>query len=78
MPAWQLPLTGNRLLLGAVAFEVVALIGFLAVPPVAAALELRLPSLLGWAVAALAVPAVLLVDATHKAARRRPSASAVR
>lgn len=75
LPAWRLPVGTNPLILGAMAFELAALAVFLLVPPVAAALELRPPTLLGWAVAVLAVPAVLLADAAHKAARarRRPA-----
>jgi magnesium-transporting ATPase (P-type) len=71
LPAWRHDHPRNSLLLGAVGFELAALAAFLTVPPLASALELRPPSLVGWGVALLAVPAVLLVDAVHKAARRR-------
>jgi calcium-translocating P-type ATPase len=59
--------TTNRLLLGAVVFELLALGGFLFVAPVASLLGHAPPPLWGWAVAALAVPAVLAADALHKA-----------
>lgn len=57
---------GNRLLLAAVASELVLLVVFLAVPPVANVLGHALPTPLGWALAALAVPAVLLADTGQK------------
>ncbi|AHY48375.1 HAD ATPase, P-type, family IC (plasmid) [Rubrobacter radiotolerans] len=69
--AGSLGWTSNRLLVGAVAFELLALAGFLFVGPVASLLGHAPPPLWGWAVAALAAPAVLLADAVHKAARRR-------
>lgn len=63
--------TTNRLLLGAVAAELLALVGFLFVPPVASLLGHSPPPLWGWAVATLAIPAVLAADALHKGQRRR-------
>jgi magnesium-transporting ATPase (P-type) len=63
--------TTNRLLLGAVAAELLALVGFLFVPPVASLLGHAPPLLWGWAVATLAIPAVLGADALHKWQRRR-------
>src|SRR5205823_6588355 len=51
----------NRLLLGAVACELALLVAFLALPPVAHVLGHAAPTALGWALAALVVPAVLLV-----------------
>jgi magnesium-transporting ATPase (P-type) len=60
-------LRGNRLLLGAVVAELGALALFLWVPPLADLLGGSPPSLLGWLVAACAVPAVLLADAAQKA-----------
>jgi calcium-translocating P-type ATPase len=62
--------TTNRLLLGAVAAELLALVGFLFVPPVASLLGHAPPLLWGWAVATLAIPAVLAADALHKWQRR--------
>ena len=65
--------TGNRLLLGAVGFELAVLAGFLLIPPVASLLDHRPPPVAGLAVALLTAPAVLGADALHKRARaRRP------
>jgi hypothetical protein len=61
--------TTNRLLLGAVATELLALVGFLFVPTVASLLGHAPPPLWGWGVAALAAPAVLAADALHKLVR---------
>jgi calcium-translocating P-type ATPase len=58
--------TSNRLLVGAVAAELLALVGFLFIPPVASLLGHAPPPLWGWAVAALAIPALLAADAVHK------------
>jgi hypothetical protein len=66
--------TGNRLLLGAVVVEVGFLFAFLLVPPVASVLDHAVPPLAGFAVALLAAPAVLLVDALHKRSRARKRA----
>jgi calcium-translocating P-type ATPase len=63
--------TTNRLLLGAVAAELLALGGFLFIPPIASLLGHAPPPLWGWAVATLAIPAVLAADALHKWQRRR-------
>ena len=66
--------TSNRLLLGAVAVELVMLAGFLLIPPVATLLDQAPPPAAGFAVAVLAAPAVLAADALHKrtrATRRR-------
>jgi calcium-translocating P-type ATPase len=63
--------TTNRLLLGAVAAELLALVGFLFIPPIASLLGHAPPPLWGWAVATLAIPAVLAADALHKWQRRR-------
>ncbi|GAA1331496.1 cation-translocating P-type ATPase [Saccharothrix algeriensis] len=62
---------GNRLLLGAVAFEVAVLLLFLFVPPLPHLLGGSPPSAAGWALAAAAIPVVLLVDAGAKLMRRR-------
>jgi len=61
----------NRLLLSAVAAELLALGVFLFVPPVASLLGHAPPPLWGWAVATLAIPAVLAAAALHKWQRRR-------
>jgi hypothetical protein len=44
---------------------------FLTVPPVAGVLGHAVPTTLGWALAALAVPTVLLADAAQKTVLRR-------
>ena len=62
-------LRGNRLLGWAVLVELVLLLAFLGVTPVADLLGGVLPSALGWALAACAVPAVLVVDTLHKSIR---------
>jgi len=66
-------LWSNRLLPLAIGVELVLLVVFLAVAPVAGALGGSWPSVSGWALAGLAVPAVLLADALYKSAvgRRR-------
>jgi magnesium-transporting ATPase (P-type) len=58
--------TGNRLLVVAVAVELAVLVTFLTVGPVARLLEHRPPSWLGVAIAALAIPAVIGIDALDK------------
>ena len=58
--------TSNRLLLGAVAVELVMLAGFLLIPPVADLLDQAPPPAAGFAVAVLAAPALLAADALHK------------
>jgi magnesium-transporting ATPase (P-type) len=57
---------GNRLLLVAVGVELALLAVFIGLPPLAALLGQAVPSPTGWALAACAVPAVLVVDAAHK------------
>ncbi|RBY84791.1 cation-transporting P-type ATPase [Blastococcus sp. TF02A-26] len=69
-PAWRLGWRGNRLLVGAVAVELLVLVAMLAVPAVADLLGHRPPPLDGLLVAVLAVPAVLLVDALAKSVAR--------
>ncbi len=63
----QLGWTSNRLLLGAVAAELLALGFFLFVPPIADLLRHAPPTLPGLLVAVTAFPAVLGVDALDKA-----------
>ena len=46
------------------------LAGFLCIPPIADLLDQAPPSLAGFAVALLAIPAVLAADTLHKAAHR--------
>jgi magnesium-transporting ATPase (P-type) len=65
-PAWRLGWRSNPLLVWAVGIELLILVAMLVVPPVAAMLGHRPPTLIGWAVAVGAVPAVLVVDALAK------------
>ncbi|GAA2987347.1 cation-transporting P-type ATPase [Streptosporangium longisporum] len=58
---------GNPLLLWAVAVEAVLLLVVVGVPALSALLGGSFPPPAGWALAALAVPAVLAADALHKA-----------
>jgi magnesium-transporting ATPase (P-type) len=62
---------GNRLLLVAVAIELMLLAAFVGLPPLAAVLGQALPPPVGWALAATAIPAVLIADAAHKRLTRR-------
>ena len=62
-------LRGNRLLGWAVLVELVLLLAFLGVPPVSDLLGGAFPSVLGWILAACAIPAVLVVDTLHKSIR---------
>jgi magnesium-transporting ATPase (P-type) len=71
LPAWRVPLGTNRLLLGALGVEVVLLGAFLYVRPIADLLDHRAPSVAGFAVAFLAMPAVILADAAQKRIGRR-------
>jgi hypothetical protein len=70
-PIGRWSLSGNQLLLGAVASELILLAVFLAVPPVADVLGQALPTPLSWGLALLVIPAVLLADAAYKAVGRR-------
>jgi magnesium-transporting ATPase (P-type) len=65
--------TSNPLLVFSVAIELLLLVGFLYIGPVADVLEHQGPSLAGFAVAVLAAPAVLAVDAIDKRRYRRSS-----
>jgi magnesium-transporting ATPase (P-type) len=69
--AWQLPVRGNRLLLGAVGAELAMLGVFLLVTPLADLLGHAVPTLAGLGTALLAVPAVLLGDSVQKTIARR-------
>jgi magnesium-transporting ATPase (P-type) len=70
-PVGRWSLRGNRLLLAALATELVVLAAFLGIPAVAGLLGGSLPTGFGWALAALAVPAVLLADSAQKLLARR-------
>lgn len=69
-PAWTLPPWTNRLLIGAVTAELGLLILLLYVPPIATILGQAGPPAAGYAVAAAAIPAVLVTDALHKRLHR--------
>lgn len=75
---WAMPVRSNPLLLWAMLVEGTVLVVLLTVPVIAHALGQQPPSLLGLGAAALAFPAVLLVDGAHKrlarGARGRPTA----
>jgi len=77
VPPWRLGWTTNRLLLGAVAVELVALLGFLLLPFMADLLDQAFPPWPAFFVALLAAPAVLLADALHKHLRARRRATRV-
>ncbi len=65
-PVWEQHLAGNRTLIVAVVAEILALGLFLGLPPAASALGGTWPPVLGWALAAAAIPVVLLTDGIHK------------
>ena len=65
-PAWRVPLRSNPLLLGGVAAELAMLAVFLFVPAIADLLDQAGPTWAGFAVAVLAIPAVLAADALQK------------
>jgi hypothetical protein len=67
--------TTNRLLVRAVIAELLLLVGFLYIPPVASLLEQAAPPLPALAVAILAAPAVIAADAVHKQLRCRANVS---
>ena len=71
-PAWRLGFFTNRILVAAVAVELLALVGFLMIEPVADVLGQAWPPLAGSVVALLGIPAVLGMDAFDKHLRRRP------
>ena len=63
--------TSNRLLLWAVAFEVLLAAAFVGFPPLAGLLGQAPPPAAGWLIVVLAAPAVLTADSVSKAALRR-------
>jgi magnesium-transporting ATPase (P-type) len=69
--AGALRASSNRLLVGAIAVELAVGLGALAIAPVADLLGQAPPMLAGWAVALLAIPAVIAADAAEKAVRLR-------
>lgn len=70
LPAWRMSIRGNPLLVVAVSAEIGVLLALLYVPPIANLLGHTGPSAAGFAVAAMAIPAVLCADATYKWFRR--------
>jgi magnesium-transporting ATPase (P-type) len=71
VPPWRLGWTSNRLLVVAVATQLVLLVGLLWIGPIAHLLGQAPPPPLGALVAAGAVPAVFTADAVHKRLRHR-------
>jgi magnesium-transporting ATPase (P-type) len=72
-PVWRMNPRGNRLLLWAVAVELLVLAAMLGVPPVAGLLGQSVPTPLGVGLALLAAPAVLVVDGITKRLTHRRS-----
>jgi magnesium-transporting ATPase (P-type) len=70
LPPWRLGWASNRLLVAAVVAGLAMLAGFLYLTPIADLLDQAPPSLAGFGVALLAVPAVLAADAAQKAISR--------
>ncbi|MEZ5150810.1 cation-translocating P-type ATPase [Rhodococcus zopfii] len=70
-PPWQLGWGSNRLLLWAVLVELVALVVFLGVAPVAAVLGHAVPPWEALGVALLGIPAILTADFVYKTVRSR-------
>ncbi|WGY04503.1 cation-transporting P-type ATPase [Nocardioides sp. QY071] len=70
LPVWRLDLLSNRLVLVAVAAEVLLLMVFLGVPPVAELLGGSFPDVGGWLVVVASAMALLLVDGLAKTLRR--------
>jgi magnesium-transporting ATPase (P-type) len=64
--------TSNRLLVGALAIEVLVVLAVLLPPAVADELEHAAPPAVGWAVALLSMPVLLVVDALVKRRARQP------
>jgi hypothetical protein len=67
LPVWGQKLLSNRLLIGAVAAELVLLGVFLGFPPLARLLGGSWPTPPGWGLALRAVPMIIAVDAAYKA-----------
>lgn len=74
-PAWTVAPWTNRLLVAAVAAELGLLVLLLYVPPIAEILGHTGPPPAGYAVAAAAIPAILVADAMHKWLRRTRAGS---
>lgn len=65
-PAWSTGHPTNKLLIGAAMIELLMLMGFLFIGPIASVLDHSGPSIVGWVAASFAVPAVLTTDAFAK------------
>lgn len=70
-PAWKISLRSNPLLLAAIAAELGMLAGFLYLPSIADVLDQAGPSWIGFAVAFLAIPVVIVADTIQKVFARR-------
>lgn len=70
-PFWKIGWTTNKLLLGAIVAEIAMLAAFVYLQPLADLLDQAPPTGIGFAVAALAIPAVLAADTMQKAVLRR-------
>jgi magnesium-transporting ATPase (P-type) len=66
LPVWRLNPWSNPLILYAVVAQALLLVALLGIPPVADLLGGTWPSAEGWMLAAVAIPAVVLVDAVWK------------
>ena len=71
LPAWQIPIRRNRLIVWAILAEIAMLLAFLFIPPLAELLDQAPPSAAGFGVALLAAPAVLVADTIQKRFVRR-------
>lgn len=67
---WSLGWTTNRLLIPGVAFGLAFALATVVIPPFAAALGQAPPTTVGWIIALLGAPLMLLVDAVSKTIRR--------
>jgi len=69
LPVWRMPVISNPLVLAAVAAELMLLLLFLGLPPLAHLLGGGWPSTLGWALAVTAGLGLMVVDSVAKHAR---------
>lgn len=70
-PVWRMDPRQNMLVVYAVAAQAVLLVAFLGIPGLATLLGGSWPAVEGWLLASIAIPAVVIVDAASKWARRR-------
>jgi len=76
-PAWRVPFRSNPHLVAASSIELVFAMTMLLVAPIASCLDQASPPMIGWLFALLAMPVVIVADATTKwIARRNTSHSA--